>query len=409
MKQHILRRALVLAAVCCAAPLNALDYGGSLTSSAEISGHINPYHDQVFKFGGIGWISSPLNKANTMDINAQLSVSEKLTTTFSQGIDETLDARWLKYLTPDIDLLKFNYRQPFWDGGTLAFSAGRFQYFDATAQVFAQNCDGMLLQLNTDNVRGSFYIGYTGLLNQKKVSMLDMDGKNYRVAGEEKEEWYEAYYSPADPYYVQAVSVTFPYLFLNQSLGFDFNMFIGTYSPFRTNINYNRYYATINMTGALVQNLYYTFSTTFQTEEFVGTGNMTQLSFTYYPEKLSSSVSLNALYASGNNNGPFSRFRGFTSNSISYSRYAPEMSGALKLGTYVTLKPLRELFLGVGTDFLFACPDDDITYDGWQMYANFKLQCTTDFQISITDFFYRGFRSRDPDNHGVVVKATMSF
>ena len=405
-----LRTIGIAAALCCAAPLPAIDYGGFLTSSTEVSGHINPYHDQIQNVTLVGWLSAPLNTENTMSINAQLSANEKFSTIISQGgIEDTLEAKQRKYLTLDIDLLKFNWIRPDRDGSALVFSAGRFQYFDSSGQIFAQNCDGMLLQSNTSTMQAGFYFGYTGLLNQKKVSILDMDGKNYRVSSEEKEEWYESYYSFADPYFVSSMSLSFPYAFWNQTIGFELNMFLGVDSPFRDRVNYNRYYATFSMSGPLEEKLYYSFSTTFQTEEFVGTGNLTQLSFTYYPEPLGASVSLNGLYASGNKNGPFSRFRGFTSNSISYSRYAPELTGALKLGSYVSIKPLQMVYLGVGADMLFACPEDDIKYDGWQMYANCKLQVLTDLQISITEFFYKGYRSSDPDNRGLVVKVTMSF
>lgn len=398
-------------------PLFAVDFGGSLTASFDAIGHTPPYLDQSWKYGVVAWLKAPLNLDNSLNLSLQGSYVLKDLVQYAmdeQGLP--VGEKSLGH-APDLDLLKVSYTRKDSSGDSFTLSAGRFQYSDITATIFSQTCDGVLFQYNGSAARFNVYTGYTGLLNQNKIFILDRNGKNYQDldADEEEDEdddeiKIKDLYSFADPYFISTFSVSLPYLFLNQTVGLEVGAFMGSDSPWAESPNYNRYYASISFSGPLEPGLYYSLTSTLETEDFEHVGNLTQLNFTYFPKIFKDSVfTWSTVYASGNDNGPFARFRGFTSNSVSYSRHAPELTGVLKTGFNLSLKPLRNLVLIGGADMLFACPDDDIRYDGWQWHADIRLQVTNDFQIAISEFRYLGYESMDPNNSGATVKFILSF
>ncbi|MBR1911937.1 MAG: hypothetical protein IJ828_06235, partial [Treponema sp.] len=277
-----------------------------------------------------------------------------------------------------------------------------------TNVVFSQKNDGILLKFDSPKVKLGLYGGYTGLLNQQNVKILNEDGDNYRKIDEDLK-WYEHLYEWADPYVTTSFSMSFPYLFLNQTVAFEVSSYFGAKGPaYDTALEYNRYYATLSFSGPLAPKVSYSIATTMFTEKFNHLGNLSQMTFTYHTGYKNGVISLNGVYASGDGNGPFSHFRAFTSSSATFALDAPEYSGLVKIGTSIALKPIPVLYTALGADVVFLCPENDIDHDGWQWYATAKLQCTNDLSLSLTEYrYYSNDSTRD--NGGATLKLVLAF
>lgn len=347
-----------------------------------------------------GWIKFPITKDDKLNFAAQ--------GTFSYEYLKKYDKKFVNKAGIDLDLLKVTYTERTSEDSTCNISFGRFAYTHSTNVVFSQKNDGILLKYTAPKVRLGMYGGYTGLLNQQKVKILNEDGDNYRKIDDDLK-WYEHLYEWADPYVTTSLAMSFPYLFLNQTVGFEISSFIGTRGPaYNSALEYNRYYATLNFSGPLAPKVTYAIATTLFTERFNHLGNLTQLNFTYHTGFRNALISLNGVYASGNGNGPFSRFQAFTSSSATFALDAPEYSGLLKMGASASIKPLKCLFTSAEVDVVFLCPDRTIEHDGWQWSFNAKLQCTNDCSVSLTEYrYYSNDSTRD--NGGATIKLTLSF
>ena len=383
-----------------------IEYGGLATSTLSAEGdsieascktNLNTKAKQDLT----GWIKFPITKDEKLSFAGQGSI----TTEYIQKYDKDKQTK----IGFDLDLFKVTYLEKMSADSACSVSFGRFKYSHLTNVVFSQKNDGVLLRFDASKVKLGLYGGYTGLLNQQNVKILNEDGDNYRKIDEDLK-WYEHLYEWADPYVTTSFVMSFPYLFLNQTVAFEISSFFGTKGPaYERALEYNRYYATLSFSGPLAPKLSYALATTMFTEKFNHLGNLTQLSFTYNTGFKNASISLNGVYASGNGNGPFSRFLAFTSSSATYALDAPEYSGLMKIGTSVALKPLPCLYTSIGTDVVFFCKERFIDdHDGWQWYAAAKLQCTNDFSITLSEFRYYSNDSVR-DNGGATLKVALAF
>ncbi|MCR5762335.1 MAG: hypothetical protein K6G00_03005 [Treponema sp.] len=369
--------------------------GDSIEASAKTNLNTKAREDLT------GWIRFPITKNEKLRFAGQATIS----TTYLQRYKQARENK----IGIDLDLFKISYIEKTGEDSTSSVSFGRFGYSHLTNVVFSQNNDGILFRYDSPKVKLGLYGGYTGLLNQQNVKILNEDGDNYRKIDEDLK-WYEHLYEWADPYVTTSVVMSFPYLFLNQTVAFEISSFMGTKGPAYDDIEleYNRYYATLSFSGPLAQRVSYAIATTMFTEKFNHLGNLTQLSFYYQTDFKNALISLAGVYASGNGNGPFSRFMAFTSSSATYALDAPEYSGLVKIGTSVSLKPLPNLYTSAGADVVFLCPNNTIEHDGWQWNAVAKLQCTNDFSITLTEYrYYSNDSTRD--NGGASLKVSLSF
>lgn len=416
LKKCIIASIFLFSVACTVFAVN-IEYGGLSTStlSAEgdsIEGSGKTNLNTKAKENITGWLKFPILDDGRFNFAGQATI----TTEYIQKYEEKRQNK----IGIDLDLFKFTYREKVGSDSSTSVTFGRFAYNHLTNVVFSQNNDGILLRFDAPKVKFGLYGGYTGLLNQQNAKMVwetvengEPTFKNYRELDKDLK-WYEHLYEWANPYVTTSLVMSFPYLFLNQTVSFEITSIFGARGPADVHPEENRYYATLCFSGPLAPKVSYSVATTMFTEKFNHLGNLTQLSFTYNTGYKNAAISLTGLYASGNGNGPFSRFMAFTSSSATYALDAPEYSGLMKIGSSIALKPLHCLYTSAGADVVFLCPDPEkkhggwIDHDGWQWYAVAKLQCTNDFSVSLTEYRYYSNDSVR-DNGGATLKVTLAF
>ena len=419
----------------CIATGTAFDFGALLGAGVKGAEHHTKDSDticnQVFDFRQVDdvalWMKTPLNKKGNVTLSAQGSFSyDFLSSQYRTGerfkVDGTENVYYWNYsyaedhdvfdYKADLDLLKLTYNETPATDESIIISLGRFGYNDTTNLIFTQNCDGMLLQYFSPQVNTSFYAGYTGLLNQRTVSMLSKNEDNDYIVHYEihdKDRWYKKLYDWADPYFASAFAISFPYLFCNQTLSFEINTFFGSRGPSKVKpgSDSNRYYLTTNLSGPLDKRLTYSLGATLFTEKFEKLGLMTQANLSYFFDYKNLTFTLSSLFATGGSKN-VERFQTFTSNPVSYAFTTQETSGVIKWGVSGSIKPVPTFYVSLGADLVNSCAHNLVRYHGWQWYGIAKLQCTADCQISLTGYSFYGKKVNE-DSTGVTLKITLAF
>lgn len=386
----------------------------------------------------VGWFDMPFVEDSTFGLAGQASLK------YSQ--ENSYDSDPMISFIPDIDLLRYYYNKVDAKGG-FTLSAGRFNVADKTSDIINQKIDGLYLGYGSNKIQFGVYGGYTGLLNSRTTMIINSTGRNFWSSQltdslyttyankvkphsiknfsdlSKKVDWGDvmsdvgrSLYIWADPYFVSSANLTFPYLFANQTPFLEASLAISTEGPSKVEDEFDRFYITAGMYGPLIfSDLIYSFSTTFSTygdsgankSAFEGLSNYSKLKFTYFTNFHSLAISGELKYASGDN-GIYDPFYGFTSNPISYMRYSPEHSSAVKYGLSVAFKPTREFLVTLGGDQVFSYNENVVDYQGCQFYGEMKLQCTSDFQFQVKA--YRFFaQDMNYDNTGATITGVFSF
>ncbi len=300
----------------------------------------------------------------------------------------------------DVDLWKYNYIAKYAHGVSSTVSLGRFSMVDSTGIIFSQNCDGGLVKIESPRVHCSVYGGYTGWQNAHNVTILNKAGSKFSYRKNRT-------YDLASSYAIGGLSLSFPYLLCNQTIGLEGYAFIGTNGKNSDNTDYNRYYGTLILNGPITKDLFYLATSTLGTEDAPDLNNLSQLYLTYFLNFYDATLEAHSIYASGEN-GSLKPFKGFTSNTATYSSLEPEYTGLLKSGISVSIKPTQKLLLSGGSDIIFICPKDKTEYHGTQAYGNLLYQIFTDVKVS---GFIAHFWGKDPTPDAIqaTLKATISF
>lgn len=358
-------------------PVSAVDFGGLVENTTK--GSIpNPIGDKLYlsqRNSLTGWLRAPLNE----DGSLYFATEGFFVYNYSNGNINDSSAEPSNGYVIDLTLLKLGYSIRIDNTTSLGVSLGRFALSDMSGLVFNQNSDGIKIDYTRRRFVFDVYTGYTGFLNGLNVSMLRHPASQY---AKEADIWYDF----ASPYVILQSGLTFPYLFLNQTLGLEFIAAAGV-----TGLNYggnnpgnagiSRFYLTGTLNGPIAPNLFYIFTTTFELEEY-GQANLTRGIVTYYPNFYSSSVSLNAVYASGEQ-GFLTGFKGITNSTAVYSRVEQDFSSIFRYGVSGTIKPVNTVHLGAGLDVVLACPEDHTYYDGIQWNASVTWQPFSDLTLSL--------------------------
>ncbi|MBP5156444.1 MAG: hypothetical protein ILP18_01040 [Treponema sp.] len=386
----------------------------------------------------IGWFDMPFVEDSTFGLAGQASLK------YSQ--ENSYDEVPMINLIPDIDLLRYYYNKVDARGG-FTLSAGRFNVSDKTGDIINQKIDGLYLGYGSNKVQFGVYGGYTGLLNSRTTMMINSTGMNFWTSqltdslystyvnkvkpintkslsdlmnkvdwGDVMSDVGRSFYIWADPYFVSAANLTFPYLFANQTAYLEASLAISTEGPSKVEDEFDRFYITGGLYGPLIfSDLIYSFSTTFSTygdsdnnkSAFEGLANFSKLKLTYFTNFHNLALSAELKYASGDN-GIYDPFYGLTSNPISYMRYSPEHNSAVKYGISASFKPTKEFLVTIGTDQLFSYKKNIVDYQGWQIYSEMKLQCTSDFQFQVKAYRFLATDSTY-DNTGATITGVFSF
>lgn len=355
----------------------AVETGGLIINETKFANEEKDGSLKLDQKNGINlWLRAPVSE----DGESYLAAEGSFKYEYDASIEDT-DQRLSLY--GDVNLFKLVIKKEL-SSGDFTFSAGRFYNSDLTSTIFTQNADGFKIDTSLSSFQLSLYAAYTGLLNAKNVTML---GDNTDLTDKEK-----TLYVMADKFAVGALTISLPYIFASQTVSLEGFGAISLESE-----KVNRFYGTLALNGPIVSPVFYTVSSTlgFTKAEDVDMvkGNLTKASIAVYPEYKSMSVSLNALYASGNQ-GSFEGFYGFTSGTAVNSLSEPEYNGVVLVGLSASIKPLSNLLFFANGDVVFDAAAGDkgekIEQAGFQYSAGINWQALSDVSLGVNFAQYIG-------------------
>lgn len=354
----------------------ALDFGGSLGTYSKLGTPSYP-KDGEFKNFSLkqdeiltGWFRHNINSTTFIASEAEAKYRFYSTDLETSDAAETV-------LIYDLKTLRF-FKKINAETGTVALNAGRFNFTDLSGLILSQTSDGALITADFSSIFLKAYANYTGLLNAQNVTILNKQSSDYKL---DTKKGY--YFAPA--YTNLALNVEFPYLFANQTVSAEFLASIATPGVKNGSDNYNRMYGTLGLNGYLLRHLCYALTSTVGSELSDGDGisNLTKLNFTILPDVKDIAISLNGIYASGEQMG-LKSFKGFTSMTAVNSYSEPEYTSLIKAGLNASIKPTEKLLLGAYGNAIFSWPESDIEYYGTEAGLNIGLQIFSDLGINAT-------------------------
>ena len=352
-----------------AVSLHAVDFGGLLKNDTKFTTPTFQYVGLNQVDSLVGWIKLPITK------NGKIYFSAEADATFMYTTPNLSANMGTASFLANLSLCKVTMYNNVWNG-ILQLNLGRFSNSDSTGRAISQTLDGAQVTFSSNYVKEIVSAGYTGLTNARYDSIIESGTTTFKADP-------NAVYQPNSPYIVTGISAALPYLFANQTIGFEGYATFGVGGIFGSNIGTNRFYATAMANGPIIQSLYYALSTTFGISGEGKVGNLSKFSITYYPPALNSSVSAEVLYASGNN-GFLSPFTGFTRQTAYLAGNGDtEYSGIIKIGATGTIRPLEMLFINLGADVVLSCMDS-FDYTGFQWHSQLDFQPFTDLKIGLS-------------------------
>lgn len=282
-------------------------------------------------------------------------------------------------LTADLNLFKVVFKNEA-EAGTMLLSAGRFFFSDLSGLVLAQNADGAQFDFSSSVFGASIYGAYTGLLNKKNITILEDTNVSQEAVDAKK------LYDPASKYVIGGLRLSAPYFAAGQTASLEG---LGAFQ-LKDGDKYNRFYGTLSFSGPIVPSisLYYNLSSTLgiiKTENDTFKTNLTKASVSIYPDFKSASVSLNGVYASGNQGPLKGGFVGFTSQTAVESTKSAEYNSIAKGGLSASIKPVSNFLLTASGDLVLstAARDEqkDIKMAGFQCSAGANWQVVSDVSL----------------------------
>lgn len=367
---------LVSALCLFVAPVSAYEWGGLVTNDSGVA--TPDLQNIAFRQGNTAalWLNAPLAEDNSFYFSSEVIYKFNMMNQDNESVFQNV---------VDLDLFKFT--GDFIVGeGIVSVAAGRFTVIDSTGAVFAQNSDGVSVKYTLPQLMVSAYAGYTGLLNALNVSM--------NAAPENPGKFYALAY----PYVPLSVSVEFPVLFGNQSLGFQGNAFIDLGSD-KTNL----FYGNIVVTGPITNAFYYNAATSFGSEGFKNVMNHSSLTFYGFPTQMFS-MNAGVEYSSGEN-GPFATFKGVTASSAVISA-VPTAMILPKVGITISDK---DMSLDVVGKYVISCPEKKFENAGIEADLGFSYNIFNDLQIGFNVAGYFDLTSANANNYLAGLRVAFSF
>ena len=340
-----------------ASPLAGLDFGGKINSTTKYQGAEFSVLKWYESAAAHLWISSLLIKKMKLKVNTDGS--------YEFRYDER-DGSCKNIL--DLNLLKISGTLEAGRYTTIQLAAGRFPVSDMTGIIFSQVSDGGFIKFVTPSVEFSIYGGSTGLLNAHDVTILTPSGTAYNPD-------YNAVYVKAPSYLPFGLSLSFPSLFLNQTVAAEGWGFI----DFSTD-KYSRWYGTVSVSGPLSGKVFYSLTATAGSENLKTLSCLSKAVLIFYPAA-NASVGFTSVYASGSN-GFLSTFRGFTLQTADFALDEPDYAGMIKASVSFSYTILSRLCLVGEGGCVFACPENTVSYDGWQWNCSAVWNIFHDVQVS---------------------------
>lgn len=373
---------IVCAFICSLFSLSAYEWGGLFSEYFKVNFTGKTIEDPKFRQSNSAslWVSAPI-------ADEKLFFSGQ--TTYKYNFD--FGSNNLFFSVFDFDLIKFSSQIEFRQSvATINF--GRFYMQDNTGAVFSQKVDAVSLITNFTHCEMTLFLGYTGLLNSINDVML---GQN-RIAHIQN----GMFYLPAHKYVPVIFSLKFPSVFFNQQLDFEADAFFDLEQD-----SFNRFYATMALSGPVSSFMFYKISSTFGTENFNKFTNYSSLKTNFI---LSDSLLLNVNleYASGNQLF-FSKFTGFTSRTAYNSSLYPELSGVI-LPSVDLVFSYMDYYSAFSVKTVFDYPEIQINFKGVEVCGNLLLNIFSDLQISFSGLYYMDLYNEGAENN-IAVNVNCSF
>ncbi len=371
----------------------ALDFGGILTNDSKYEGNKIKSLRTDQKDSASLWFTLPLTDTSTSKLpSASLTVKG----TYEYNYNNLYKKRDRFINTLDLDALNLKYEMEL-SKNALSISAGRFFITDLSSIVLSQNVDGISALISFPRMEISAFGAYTGFLNMHTITMLDEDEKDY------KPRWL---YRTAAKYALYGAEASFPYAFLNQSVALQ-----GLGIAKLEKKHFYRFYATASLSGSFLPQTFYSICSTVgfksHDDEKYKISNLSQISFSIYPEFKSAYIGLKAVYASGKN-GNFKPFMAFSSTEAVNNLYSQEFTSLLKAGGEASIKIIEPLFIYAGGEAVFDAATS-IKYDGFQYSAKCTYQIFSDLIIEGSFSQYINKSSKDKNNSTIQLKGTFTF
>ncbi len=361
----------------------AVDFGGLLQNNSVIANQ--PASDKELKLDQTNsaslWFKAPMGTpANYFLIQGTYKFEKDF------GNEITVNA-------VNLDLAKFVYTE---DEFTL--TAGRFPAADLSGIVYSQEGDGCSIEFDTPVLYLSGYGFFTGLLNSQYVTII--------VPQYEKDT--DKVYQKTPGYIVTGARAGLPYFLGEQSVSAE-----GIFT-FRTEgKTHTRVYAEGGLNGPfLINGVYYNLCGVLSFEKFGSStykmGNLSKGSLSWFPGILDSCVSVNSIYASGDQ-GPFDSFTAFTSGTAINSLMEPEYTEIFINGLSGSIKPADNILLNGG--FMVAMDaSDSVKYQGFQYNAGASWQIFSDVLAGAELTQYFASEKTDENNKtSITIRVAVTF
>ena len=283
-------------------------------------------------------------------------------------------------LTADLTLFKISKAGKF-GSSSYVLSAGRFFYSEFSGLVFSQTSDAVNFKIANPSIEFSVFGSYTGLLNNKTVTMLDKSGNSFATDSTKD------FYDFASPQIFAGASLGAPYLFKNQTLIIEGFALLESEGPGEKGEQESRFYATAGLTGPLARSVFYSASTTFGFNKDGDLSNLSKANVKFYSSFHSSVITAGAVYASGES-GSLKAFNAVTKNTACISVSEPAYTSLIKGSLAYSLKPASDVSVSLGADVLFNCADKT-EYSGTQGSLSLSYSPYSDVNLSLgaTSFF----------------------
>ncbi len=384
-KKTLLAAALFCSALALSFPL---DFGGSIANFTRVKGNnfSNLKLDQVNDL--LAWIKVPLNK----DGSSYFAVQALYEFEHDAFVEKT-------YNRVDINLAKYVGA---WNvaGSPLTLSAGRFFYTDLSGLVMKQNCDGVNVSVEFPRVVVSAYAGFTGLLNSGTVKILNHKNDPYEYKTDKV-------YQVCERYVVASVGASVPNLFSTQTLSGQFLAAVKTSGK-----SFNRFYATLDMTGPIYKTIYYDASTTLGLQSFDGGSfeatNLTRAEVKWFAPFKDLTVGAGAVYASGGKDGK-NAFTGFTKIDACFSMKEPQYTSLFKAYASASIKPLPFLLARSGAGLVFNFAKDSGGFQGFEWNVGADYQIVSDACVGASFQQYIDKDDSDASKVQISLNASLSF
>ena len=372
-------------ALCFSAFLSAYEWGGvvknvSTLKTPDFSNYSYRQSDGLFF-----WYTTPIADTGfKFALEGLYSFSYSNAPSNGEAVNQILD----------IDLLKFSkvIKAPTF---TANINFGRFNYTDETKTIFNQNMDGASVKFTFKKIAYKAAVGYTGLLNEKNVSILSSKSVAY---GTNKQ-----FYKLAYPYLVADLGVNFNNLFAGQNLKFEVMSFIDLGAEEK-----NRVYLETVMSGPIVKRFTYNASFILQTLNFEDIGLFAALN-TFYTFENNMYIKAGVEYASGASDS-LAKFATVSSRTVTNSYTLHETTSMILPGVQFVYVG-KNYYWGIDSKFLMDYASDGFKAGGVEADFIMVYNLFSDLQLGFDIFTFTDISgaSVTNSNYGAELRLTFTF